>query len=415
MRKSKYTFTYVQNWGITNSRAFEAIIEGCGAFFQEGSELGIFLSDCAEAVSYREDDLISVVGETLKNWGQKPIEATRSSADKTRKIYQFDGCRERYLKLLAVYSSLLPDSKKSKPDLSIKRFPNHSPLRIFYNYDGNPNIYLTSKPISAVRCKKTQIMGRWMPLEESFLYSHIFSRQIVQLQLDDQIKIVKNAGSLASKKLSYLQEYTDHHRSDYLDSACSTYKSLSLRFPSRISAHFNYGRLCAETGQDASAIEVFEKILSDSKLVYHPTDLLFWSEFNPNFFDYENMMFAIRKFWLDNDKSQLNKIENGIRESSLFYLSEQLTKMSETKRALELLRANTNLGTSLPILWFQKFKLSVLGGHNDDAAQIAQSIEQTRPWILALFGEDMIKIAEMKKIKIPVIDQKMKLFLKCFI
>ena len=66
LRKSKYTFTYVQNWGITNSRAFEAIIEGCGAFFQEGSELGIFLSDCVEAVSYREDNLISVVGEALK-------------------------------------------------------------------------------------------------------------------------------------------------------------------------------------------------------------------------------------------------------------------------------------------------------------------------------------------------------------
>ncbi|NQV56697.1 MAG: tetratricopeptide repeat protein [Rhodospirillales bacterium] len=409
--KSKFTFTYVQNWGITNSRAFEALSQGCCAFYQSGSELGLLMGNDCGLVPYDETNFADIAAEALDTWQTTHRRDVEKGSKNAFRIYEFETTRRRYSRLLVAHAALI-NKRQSTPDPRANwRFPNRSPIRIFYNYDGDPGKYLDQQEAFRSNLKTVEGYAARDAIGESFLYSHLFKRQVMQLQLDEQLRLAEAAGPLAKKNLSHLLYGTDHHHSKELDQAETTYRSITEDYPNRLAAWFNLGRLNLEIGQSDQAENLFKHVFSNNDLHYTADDLLFWREFHDRNFDYEEMMFALLDYGQTTDRKHILRIETGIRESALCYWSDILIDEGRSKEALPILVLSMNENTQLHALWFARFKLEALCHNLQAAENCANDFERRRPSLLAIFGSDIIKIADRVGLQIPEVRRKVELFL----
>jgi tetratricopeptide (TPR) repeat protein len=407
LTQSKFTLTFVQNWGITNSRGFEAISCGCGAFYQDGSELGIFLDQNSSAIPYGIDNFDTVVIDTLDNWINS-ADIIGANAAQARQVYDYEEISRRYLILLSVYSALIDKSRKAPSKSKIKnistiRYPNRSPVRILYNYDGNADNYLDHQQQFRNGLKNKDAYSALDAIGESYLYTHLFKRFVLQVQLDEHIQIMSVAGPKVKKNLQHLQDYDGHHRSEELNLARVTYKKLSDAYPNRLAAHFNYGRICYEIGDKESALATFKHILNDITLYYEPTDLLMWREFQDSLFDYERLMFALRNFEMTQDPAYYKSIKAAILESSLWYLGTILLDRGDHQKALEIFTKHLEPDAELQALFVLKFKLLLRSGKQREASGYIKEIFRNQPWIIAKFGQKIVDGISSNSLDHPLI------------
>ncbi len=270
------------------------------------------------------------------------------------------------------------------------RYPNRSPLRILYNYDGDAERYLEHQKNFRKKIRGNQSYRSIDAIGESYLYSHLFKRTVIQVQLDEQIRIVNAAGPLASKNLDQLTNYTDHLRSEELEKAQATYKILSENFPDHLAAHFNYGRICFELNDNEKARVAFTHILDNPNLIYEPADLLMWSEFQDSKFDYEGLMFDLRNYELSGNDKYLASIKTAITESSLNYLGDILLQNGQNQTALDLFTQHLKVDARLLALYVTKFNLLLGAQEQKEAFRLISKIYRTHPWILATHGNEIV-------------------------
>jgi hypothetical protein len=409
LTQAKLTFTFVQNWGITNSRGFEAISCGCGALYQKNSELGIFLDQNSSAIAYELNNFDSVVTDTLDNWSN-PANIISANAAQARQTYDFKQISRRYLILLSIYSALIKKSENTPSrnkmgDHTTIRYPNRSPVRILYNYDGNAERHLDHHQKFRDGLIGNDAYWALDAIGESYLYTHLFKYFVLQVQLDERIKIMRAAGPKAEDNLQQLLDYDEHHHSEELIQARTTYKKLSESYPGRLAAQFNHGRICYEVGEKEIALKTFKHILSDEALHYEPTDLLMWREFQDSQFDYERLMFALRNFELTENRVHLKSIETAILESSLWYLSAILVDRGDHQEALKIYRTHLKPDAQLQALCAIKFKLLLLTGKQREASDYIEEVFQNQPWIISKFGQAIVEDITSNGLDHPLIMQ----------
>jgi hypothetical protein len=391
LRDSKFTFGYVSNVGVLNSRVIEAMAEGCGGFYQDGSELGLFLGPQDGAVPYREDNLEHVITKTLDDWKSHYAAAVRTGIATSREIFDFRRVMRRHLILCTAYASLVGKTARrtGNPDALAIRYPNRSAIRVMYCHDGDPDLLLTRQEAFRDRLVDRNDYFARDAVGESLLYSHLFRRTITQKLLDERIRIAELAGPLAARTADVYRIYTDHHSSADLVAACAVYRSLTADFPDRMAAAFNYARLCQETGDLETAASTFHRIV-DAELTYLPTDLLFWREFHDPYFDYEGFMWSLENYALTTDERHLRKIERHIRESALFYLC-----MLETEPADILARIyRSGELHHLHALNVETFRLLALSGKTNEAHDHLRHMYRQSPWIMTKFGARIMAVME---------------------
>jgi len=411
MSEAKLTFTFVQNWGITNSRGFEAVALGSKALYQENSELGIFLEETNSLIPYSKNSFTETAINALENLIEDKKSRTNNDPETTQRVFNYGQMTHRLFLLLSVYASLITKVNRKDPEENSNiRYINRSPQRIMYCYDNDAEKYLESQKLFRSGLYENETYIALDAIGESYLYSHLMKKSLAQAMINHRIKMAQAAGPLARKQIEFLESYKEHHQSRELSLSKQNFQKLAKQFPDRIASHFNLSRLNYEIGLSKEALIGFEYILATPSLTYKPSDLLFWREFQDTYYDYEDLMFSLRDFDRTNDKKYLQKIEQGIRESALYYATEITLRNGDLEKSNNKMEKYFSSHSTLPALWFIRFKLAIRSSDTKLAKSIIDEIFTSRPWMLIIFGKEIVKISETSGLKIDNIKKCVDLF-----
>lgn len=369
LSKAKLTYTHVNRWGALNGRAVEAISVGTCALYQSGGELGIFLSEDDGAVPYEADNYIEVLKEVVAQWDNRYAEAARKGSRKVHEIFNFNNCIHLYLKFLIHVTGKVGVSERQAVDpvFSRIRYPSRSPWRISFHFPDNALVMKLQDEFRQAMssCEEYPCVDA---VGESFLYSAITARRFTPPQPD------------------FVQTL--------LNAALSIYQSLISRFPERLAAWFNLGRICFELNEFDTAKTVFEAIYANPHLRYDPSDLLFWREFQDGLFDYDRMMEEIVNYRKAPDEKHLRKVESLIHESAVFYLANIALVQGKANESLALLRANVNADTEFAASWMLRSILHLNSGSYGEALSDLQVALSKKEYLLAKLGESYFDMAK---------------------
>lgn len=310
LSRSKCTISYVNRWGLLNSRSIEALSQGCIALYQAGGELGIYINEQEGAVSYQMENFIEKASEVIDHWNSQYSIQARNGQSKLATLFMFEDCMQKLSILLCAYTAILKSTslkvKKLNPEFSNARFINRSLGRIPYLYDScseRAYIYYESLIKPSVFYPDQFSLSA---LGEYYLYRYIHRQRDVTRQISYKFNI-----ELASEFLFKSR--------DIFENLCELNKK-------NIASYFNLARIYYEMGEFSKAASIFEFILGDRDLIFDPNQTLFWREFHDSYFSYDEFMRKIVSFRLYNDQNDLLMIISMIRDSCLVYLWETQEK-----------------------------------------------------------------------------------------
>lgn len=427
LRRAKCTFTYVNRWGLINGRAIEAIGEGCCALYQEGGELGIFLKPQEGAIPYNPDNLQLVVKDVLDNWNNGYALSAMRGAKKVRNIFNIEQGISRYLIMLLVNAALLNFRKQTTTDSTYNtiRYVNRSPHRIPYSYDNNPGKLYELQKHARKNLANRKDYAALDAVAESYLYSYISLKKNIVALINEKAlsSIIRKIKEFGLKKLINLGSMIASLRRIllnifelifkyailipaipvkylWIDRSISCYKGLTKNYPDHIAAYFNLARLYYAKRKYKNALITFKKIIDSPNLNYFAEDMLFWREFYDEYFDYDRMMRESVEYRRAHNPAVLLRIKEIIIESCLCYIVNILDMENRSKEAFVFLKNFNEITTGLPRLAWYQFKLEVEYGQAQVAVGNITQFFNRKPWYLLSIGEDIFKLAELRKIEL---------------
>ena len=113
LSRAKLTFTYVERHGAINSRAIEALSRGCAALYQEGGDLGLFVSEADGAIPYNIENLEIKAISFLENYDNSFRRRKDEVKYKVKSIFDIDTVMHRFLCFLTLSVSMMENRKKN--------------------------------------------------------------------------------------------------------------------------------------------------------------------------------------------------------------------------------------------------------------------------------------------------------------
>lgn len=382
---AKATFTYVNRAGLVNGRAVEAISVGTCALYQEGGELGIFLSEEEGAIPYTPDNYLDVLAKVIDNWDAQYAGYAKAGMRKIPKIFEFKRCIRLYLHFLGAHVPLTP-KRVAAPDpvFGHVRYPSRSPWRIRSHFRDTESI-LHLQDRFRRRLSGSIEYAHLDATGESFLYGAITIERSTK-KTEEMVELQRNLYAAAFK----------------------TYQILVRIYPERIAAWFNLARIYHELRDYATASQIFTEILLHPEWHYAAEDLLFWKEFQPRSFDYDRMMAEIVLYRKTQDTSHLRAIERLMRESAMLYFAQILVMDGNDLGALEVLSSQACGGDiSYPAALAMRAILRLGQGDAVGAHSDLRAAMQREGYVLATIDPEVV--AQMKQHGLDVGDVEVSL------
>jgi len=407
---AKATVAYIHRWGIINSRAFEAIANGCCALVQDGGEMSIFLGEEDGIVPYSLDNYRQKISDVVENWDRRYADVVRRGAEKVRTLFDFERCMRRFAVVLAGYASFC-DERRRPPASEAGQimFANRSARRIAYYYDGSfETIFHRQRQFRETLRVESSYMHAdlWA---ESILYDFLLAEDIAKSETRIWSAYANFVGSEALERLVANKFKRGEGSLASLREATEAYRRLSERFPDRLAAVFNLGRLNFELGKYEESLAAMMKVVEDTSLSYVATDTLFWREFQDKFFEYHRMMEEMTTFFRDSDAAHLASVERMIRDSGLLYAAKSLGHLGRGAEALELLNAKMREKTELAGLWIERFRLRAAAGEQAGALADIRAIFADQPHVVAVFGDEIVETLAASGLDFPALQQRWQL------
>lgn len=400
--RAKATFTYVHRWGLINGRAIEAISVGTCAIYQEGGELGLFLSEEEGAIPYQPHNAMQVLTRVIEQWDEKYAAYAQNGMRRVAQIFSLENCIKRYFHFLAfcVTQNVQRAAREEEPVFSELRWPNRSPGRIMGAFEHSiPKL----AELHAGFRKRWEYSVAYEHLDavgESWLYSYLLERtnplpvatspkqtpvkvsllKRVVRKLIPMITRVRGGARLLNllrrvtgRPLALPQAASPTVISAFgltcLRNAIDCYRRLTRLYPDRLAAQFNLGRLLYEKGDLTGASEAFDAVLSNPALQYRVHDLLFWREFQDDSFPYELMMLKVMEYIKQRTPASLQAVTQAILDSSILYLGTIRLRCGQLPAARQLLEASLSDKTSFPALWMFHARVQAECGEFAEAAR----------------------------------------------
>ena len=408
LAQAKATFTCVHRWGLINGRAIEAISVGTCAIYQEGGELGLFLSEDDGAIPYRPDNAMEVLTRVIDQWDEKYRDLARAGSQRVAEVFNLEHCIQRYFHFLAfcLTQNLQKPQRTREPVYGELRWPNRSPWRILGAFDNSLPKLAALQNGFRDRWKDSKDYARLDAVNESWVSSYVLEGMypLPPLQANGQPTHTHQARHFAqrvarrlqrdflrirgtTRLLTILRRLTGidllpsvskaappskpslERRRVPLQNAIDGYQSLSTQFPDRLAARFNLARLTFEGGDLTGASRHFAHILETAGLRYVAEDLLFSREFQDTGFAYERMMQQIVAYAKDRNARHLRAIEQMIRESTLLFLGSIHLQQERPDEAVRLLNQHLTAEAEFPALWVFAAKVWAATGEYSKAAR----------------------------------------------
>jgi tetratricopeptide (TPR) repeat protein len=399
--QAKVTFTFVSRCGLINGRAIEAISQGTCAVYQEGGELGLFLSEEEGAIPYSPGNELATLMKVVDQWDARYHCFAKNGSREVPKVFNIEKCLERYMHFVTLCSirGIQPEQRFVDPVFSRIRYPNRSPQRTWFHFDHSMPKLLDLQTGFREQFHQSSTYAHLDAYGESSLYSYLICKPYVStltegskpdwlyprlahwaIPLGAQLKKRRRLKSVVKPFLRLLP-YSRRLRNDVfaqvtheqldgmLVSARETYRELAEKFPNRLAARFNLARIRFEKGNNHDAQRDFQRVLEDQELVYQPTDLLGWREFHDAYFDYDLLMNEIVQHSRDKDPCHLRLIERAMRESSRLYLSTIYRQEGHLEAAREVLADAPADGWQFPVISLERARIELRLNHFGAAEQ----------------------------------------------
>lgn len=280
-------------------------------------------------------------------------------------------------------------------------FANRSPRRIAYYYDGSfETILLRQRQFRETLRVESSYMHAdlWA---ESILYDFLFAEDVAKSEIRIWSAYANFVGSEALGRLALNKFKPGEGSLANLRAATDAYRRLSERFPDRLAAVFNLGRLNFELGNYDDTLAAMMKVAGNASLSYVATDTLFWREFQDKLFEYHRMMEEMTAFFRDSDATHLRSVERMIRVSGLLYAAKSLARLGRSAEALDLLNLKMPEKTDLAALWIERFKLRAGAGDLAAAEADLRAVFANQPYVVAVFGEEIAETLAVSGIDFP--------------
>ena len=433
LSQAKATFTYVHRWGLINGRAIEAISVGTCAVYQEGGELGLFLSEEEGAIPYQPHNAMDVLTRVIEQWDDKYCAYARNGSRRVAKVFSLENCIERYYHFLAflLTQNIQKHQRAREPVFSEMRWPNRSPERIMGAFEHSVPKLAALQAGFRQHWEDSERYEHLDAVGESWLYSYLLEKrcplppepaeatapepvvtaptaEAPQPPVGLRRRVARKLGRIGRRfpggsllvqvarklagfevrkpsappcaveprtpeepcvEIEAVAAPLSARAANCLSQSISCYQRLIRLYPDRLAAHFNLARLHLENGDETAAGEAFERVLTDQTLHYKVNDLLFWREFQDDSFAYEKMMLSVMEHVKDRNHGHLRAIERMIRDSALLSLAGIRSRLESPAAARRLFEQHPCDATECPALWLSYAQVHSQGGNHAEAAR----------------------------------------------